>query len=151
MEETTLALSPVGLIPAVTPCWGEVVAAEAGRARSVAVDTEAGPTEWAVAGHARELAPVAPGDRVVVLLDAAERAAYLVHVLAAVDEPPRCGLELRPDGAYVFRADGRAVRLEVAGADLELGRDGVVRIAGEAIDTRARGVHRIRGARVAIN
>ena len=151
-DEPVLGPASVGLYAASAVCWAVVLTADRhGRATRVAVDTPEGISEWPVAGHAREIAALRPGDRVVALLDPSDQGLYLVHALADADEPPRAGLERRPDGSYLLRAEYGGVRLEVAGAELELGADGTVRIDAEAVETRARGEQRIRGARVAIN
>ncbi|ABM61707.1 hypothetical protein [Halorhodospira halophila] len=151
-DDPVLGPVPVGLYAATAVCWAEVLTtSRQGRATRVAVDTPEGITEWPVAGHARELSALKPGDRVVALLDPADQGLYLIHALADADEPPRAGLERRPDGSYLLRAEHGSIRLEVAGAELELGADGAIRIDGEVVEARARGEHRIRGARVAIN
>ncbi len=155
MDDHALSsLPPAEVYAAVPARWGEVVRASEGRAERVALRGRPGypeDPEWPVAGHARDLSPVAQGDRVIVLLDCEAGAVYLTHCLAAPGEPPRSGIERLPGGMFLCRAEGGAIRLEVDGAQLELCADGRILLDGEAIRSRARGEHRIRGARVAIN
>ncbi|MBK1736085.1 hypothetical protein CKO15_12545 [Halorhodospira abdelmalekii] len=80
-----------------------------------------------------------------------EPAALILHVIAQRGERPRQGLECRPDGSFLFRADAGDVRLEANGAMLELRADGQIQIDGDTVHTHAHGENRITGQRIELN
>lgn len=133
----------------------KVSTAANGRAVAIALLTPSGVVQLPVIAHARDLSSLSPGDSVVVLLDAERlelsRGGWILHALAEAAEVPRVGLECRPDGSFLFRADRGDVRIEANGSMLELGADGRILIDGDTVHTHAHGENRITGQRIALN
>ena len=133
----------------------QVATAAKGRATSIYLLAPDGIMELPVIAHSRDLSPLSAGDSVIVLLDSdrleQSRGGWILHALAESAEVPRQGLECRPDGSFLFRAERGDVRIEANGSMLELRCDGRIQVDGDTIHTHAHGENRITGQRVALN
>lgn len=101
-----------------------------------------------IVGHASEVPPLQPGDRVVILNT--RDGAIVTHRLRSTGERPTTGFNVNKDGSLSVRtSDG--ITLATDHATIELRADGRVFVDGKEIYAIADGLHRLQGATIELN
>ncbi len=96
------------------------------------------------------LAAIAAGRGVLLAFDGGRRESPIIIGLLQ-DHAPSVPLEVQVDGSRVVIAGREEIVLQCGLASITLRRNGRVIIRGIEVETRARGVNRIRGGSVQIN
>jgi hypothetical protein len=146
MKPKIKAIQTVAEVPAGS-MLATVLNTQDGEALHVTLDDN-NAADIRVVGHASEVPPLQPGDRVVILNT--RDGAIVTHRLRSTGERPTTGFKVNKDGSLSVRtADG--ITLATDHATIELRADGRIFIDGQEIYSEAKGLQTVLGRPLKLN